>query len=908
VLLFKSDIVETKLLVNKVLYFTSNSTTGVGTYVSSKPISMALFDRLDAYLYCYNDFNENILNYLKKNVNSNKPIIVTNLNRYSDADSLIENFNLHPYGFGYKLSKSDNTLNFEGLFNDKTSYYNMQCYVSDSRVNYNFSYKQSFLDFGFTPTYNIFTFLNKINSEIFVPEKDLKILPKYYGLKGNNLNDATDDNIFIDSNKQSNYLMFGKNYYLQWRSLLINTFVDITLKTQLGDLTFNQFLIIEKYYDSNQDAYFIHFNKKITLPKGDGVAFLDIFSRNTLKDISEDLQLLNNIHRSSTSQTILWKSGNGTVEKTFTNYESSIKTKFSTESYLKAFVSDYEIRQTVSAILYNDSNFEVSMNVLNLEKQSTFDIAQIDPDINNYVSFIIFGTQDELKVGDLIFLELDSVNSTIEGYQTVTFVNSNYIRTSKPYDFSANYNSGKIKVIKQDPFFNFQPVDIFKSGADKSVSRSIEVLPKNTKLKGYQYSLINLNLNKYKIELIDGLSLLDLSRRYHWILEAEISNALIGEDKNGLIWYSGTWRCGRWFGGTWQQGRWISGDWYDGVWNAYNVSNNIISASVDESFSDQTLSIWYNGRWFRGTWNNGIWYNGRRYDGDWMAGTWNNGIWNDGDWKSGTFRGGIWVLGNWETGTFNCDNKPSYWINGNFRRGDFENGMWYNGVFGNDQNVLTRFGTRANNSRTATWHAGKWIDGEFHSYLNIDGDTANPTVSDIHKFSIWRTGIWNRGNWYGGIAYNIDFRGGVWHGGILEEIQVIGVGKITLPSNNTIYLNGLFKFNPGDEIWIIDDDRDTIYSPLGSNTQPRKYRINQVIEDDVKKQTEVYLNYDLYTLGVDYNYADADTLDIDLGLRVVSYFKDVDWKTGLWTNGIFDGRKFDSGIWFNGLFEGVWGI
>jgi hypothetical protein len=81
-----------------------------------------------------------------------------------------------------------------------------------------------------------------------------------------------------------------------------------------------------------------------------------------------------------------------------------------------------------------------------------------------------------------------------------------------------------------------------------------------------------------------------------------------------------------------------------------------------------------------------------------------------------------------------------------------------------------------------------------------------------------------------------------------------------------------------------------------------------VIEDDVKKQTEVYLNYDLYTLGVDYNYADADTLDIDLGLRVVSYFKDVDWKTGLWTNGIFDGRKFDSGIWFNGLFEGVWGI
>ena len=47
--------------------------------------------------------------------------------------------------------------------------------------------------------------------------------------------------------------------------------------------------------------------------------------------------------------------------------------------------------------------------------------------------------------------------------------------------------------------------------------------------------------------------------------------------------------------------------------------------------------------------------------------------------------------------------------------------------------------------------------------------------------------------------------------------------------------------------------------------------------------------------------------NVDLGLRVVSYFKDITWKSGLWTNGIFDGKQFDAGIWYNGVFDGNWG-
>jgi len=902
ILNLSSDIVDVNLLVNKVIYFTSDNKNLSGTFTQSKPTLNTTTERYDTYIYAYSNFNENIINNLNKITKSTKPILVKNLNRYKDQDDFVYNFNLHPLGTGYKITKETDSLSISGLFNEKTAYYNLQASAEINDIVKNLNYKESFLDFGFTPTYNISTFLNKIDSEIFLPSKEFKILPKYSSLIGNDESGATNGNIFIDSGKPSNVLRFGTDYYLEWRSLLINTFVDITIKTDGNDYIGNQFLINEKYYDSVTNAYYLKFDKKIDLV-GSNAKFFDIKTRNTLSEISNDLQLLNNIQRSTLEKTVQ-------SPKTFTNYESSIKTKFSTESYLKAFVSDYDIKKSITAILYNDKEFQVSMNVLNVEKEITYNVFQFIPNNQNKLSFLVSDSKDEIKTGDAIFLEIDGVPySPMEGYRTVIYAVSNFVTISADYDERFSISTGKVTIIKKDPFFNYQPVDVFRAGADKKVTRSVEILPKNVKLDGKTYSLINLDLNKFKIELIDGLSLEEVSRFYHWILEAEISNALIGKDKNGIVWYSGTWRCGRWFGGTWISGKWLSGDWYFGTWNAFTVINNIISAKVDTSYTDEKLSKWYNGRWFDGTWNNGIWYNGRRYAGDWKLGTWFNGIWNDGYWFGGNFNGGIWVDGTWDSGIFNCNSKPAYWIYGKFISGDFENGIWYNGQFGNNVKVLSRFGTKASNSRTATWHGGKWVDGEFHSNLNIDRNTGLPIVSEIHKYSIWRTGIWNNGNWYGGIAFNIDFRGGIWHGGILEEIQVIGIDSI-IPyetSKNKIYVNGIFKFNPGDEIWMIDDDRNTAFSPLGNNDKPMKYRINQIIEDSENEQTEIFLNYNLSLLGVQEPYASTPYSSKDLGLRVVSYFKDVTWKSGLWTNGIFDGNQFDAGIWYNGIFDGNWG-
>ena len=126
-------------------------------------------------------------------------------------------------------------------------------------------------------------------------------------------------------------------------------------------------------------------------------------------------------------------------------------------------------------------------------------------------------------------------------------------------------------------------------------------------------------------------------------------------------------------------------------------------------------------------------------------------------------------------------------------------------------------------------------------------------------------------------------------------------------SNNAILLNGIFKFNIGDQIWIIDDYRGYSYSPLGSNDSPRKYRVNKIEEFEEVEQTKVYLNFNLSTLGVTPSIASATYSDVETGLRVVSYFKDSTWDSGLWTNGIFESGKMNSVIWYNGIFNGTWG-
>ena len=887
VLRMESDIVDGNFIINKI-YVTGSSN----------------------YLYLFTEFNQNIITQIGGSIN---PIKITNLNRYKDINELNERFNLHPISKAYEFvySTSSTVVDINPIFNNYTSYYNLATNVNLSNVTFTMSYADSFLNFGYKPTYNLLSYLENLNPNKFYATKEYLALPVYNGIP---LGSLTSSNISISytatgstySNVTNNKLLFGSDLNLEWESLFINTFVDIVI-TESSSWVTERLLVMKKYYDSAQDSYVVEFHRSLNFVAPTSGSFLigsiDINSRRTLLQISDDLQELNNLQRMKGRVTEIHGTSSA-VPFSYTSYENELNFKIPTDSYAKAMLSDNNTVQELSSIIYVDYKNELSMNITKLDREFSIPILNT----SNFAGslYISCSEKHNLSTGDGIVLEFNGgtgssqeLNPNYFGFHTIAQVVTDYdFYTDIPYGNapSVGNDTGFVKFIKQDPFFNYQPVDLIDVGIDGKGKRALELLPENTSLVGDVHKLINVNFNRYRYRLVDGLNLDLLNSKFPWMLEAEISHAVIGMDSNqSLVWYSGNWECGRWFGGRWVSGTWKSGDWYDGVWDSRSINDKLISVQVDNTSTGNQYSTWYGGRWFAGSWNGGTWHDGRWYNGIWSTGNWYNGIWNDGTWKDGRFIGGIWVLGTWNNGIFSTDNQPAYWLDGNWNGGDFENGMWYNGVFDQKNGKKSRFGVNSFNSRTSTWHGGKWATGEFHSRLNLN-DSGLPDISDVHKYSIWYTGIWSSGDFYGGIAYDIDFRSGTWYGGILEDIQLIGIDT----TNNTFTLNGIFKFNIGDDINIIDNQVGNTYSVYGNNTTPGKYKVLEVVEDTVNKYTTIYVNYDLSTLG-SFNFTSTNT-----ELRVVSKFSGSDWKSGIWTNGIFDKGFWEGGIWYNGINSGVW--
>jgi len=729
-------------------------------------------------------------------------------------------------------------------------------------------------------------------------------MPDYRGIPMSGSNDFTPDEVYIDYNTSSNKIIFGENLEFEWNSLFINTFVDIVVYDQSTQHTSEKLLITKKYKIENYEnlgfnAYVIELHKEVKtgiLP----LLSIDIISRRTLKQISDDLQELNNIQRPLNEKSY---DVSQSLNYSFKRYEKELNFRVNTDSYAKILLSDLLTLEAITAIIYIDDKNELSMNITRVDNER---IIKINNTGNQGGKLLIIceGPHD-LNNGDGVTLEFtggvgssQELNPQYFGFKTVTVINQNNF--SVDVDFGVNTNVGNdiglVKFIKKDPFLNYQPVDITDIGTDKRGTKAIELDSDNTQLKQNIVSLVNVDFNRFRFRLIDGLNIETLALNYSWIYEAEISDAVIGLIDNQLTWYKGTWECGRWFGGRWLSGTWLSGDWYGGTWESKLIKDNWISVEVDDKSSNLRSSVWFGGRWFDGQWDNGTWVNGRWYSGEWNNGRWFNGVWNDGVWNAGRFTGGIWVLGTWNSGFFNTENGPSYWLDGSWNSGDFENGMWYNGLF-DEKNGESRFGVKSYNSRTSTWHAGNWISGSFHSRLNIDSE-GNYDVSNIHKYSIWRTGNWFSGNWYGGIAFNIEFKSGVWHGGILEDIQVIGFNQ-TANSFNEIVLNGIFKFNTGDVISIIDNSNG-FFTDIGENDNPGRYTVLYYTEDANLKKTKIYVDKNISLL------VSNPVPDTDTGLKVVSNFRNCNWKSGIWNNGIYENGLWEGGIWYDGIFNATW--
>jgi len=838
-----------------------------------------------SYVYMFTEFNENIINELTK-----QDIKISNLNAFKDKDDFISKFNNHPISIGYSVNDDNDFITISANFNNLTSYYNMATKVKVGSLYYEMAYLDSFLRFGYTPTYNILDYLKSIDSLVFTEDKEYLVMPDYRSIPySGDINNINSDSLFVYENK----IYFGHDYEFEWNSFFINTFVDVNVDSTKSE----KLLIIRKYKIEN--AYVIELHKPID--KSPTSSFIDIISRRTLKQISKDLQELNNIQRPLNNKS--YQVGEY-LEYAFDIYERELNFKINTDSYAKILLSDLVTMESITSIIYTDYNNELSLNITRIDSEKSIKILNT-VNTNGKLS-IICSSPHDLSKGDGVILEFDGgedssefINQQYFGFRIVTEVlNDNSFVTDIDYGLApiVGNDTGLVKFIKKDPFLNYQPVDITDIGVDKKGTKAIELNPDNTELIGSIVRLIDVDIDKFRFRLVDGLNVESLALNYSWIYEAEISGAVIGLTNNELTWYKGTWECGRWFGGRWLSGTWLSGDWYGGSWESKIIKDNWISIEVDEKSSNPTSSIWFNGRWFDGVWDNGTWVNGRWYSGEWNNGRWFNGIWNDGVWNSGRFTSGVWVLGTWNSGVFNTENGPSYWLDGTWNSGDFENGMWYDGVF-DEKRGESRFGVKSYNSRTSNWLSGNWISGSFHSRLNIDS-LGNYSVSKIHKYSIWKTGSWLSGDWYGGVAFNIDFKSGVWYGGILEDIQVIGFNQ-TNNSLNEIVLNGIFKFNTGDTISIIDNNSGSSYSNIGSNDSPGNYTILNYIDDIESNRTKIYVDKDISLLV-------NSVSDTNTGLKIVSNFRNCNWKSGIWNNGIYENGLWKGGIWYDGIFNATW--
>lgn len=321
-------------------------------------------------------------------------------------------------------------------------------------------------------------------------------------------------------------------------------------------------------------------------------------------------------------------------------------------------------------------------------------------------------------------------------------------------------------------------------------------------------NLGEVDFTKNNITFTNGLTLEKVKMKYNWLLNAKVEDALIGEDANGLVWYSGNWLCGEWYSGTWYSGNfsgvWKNGNFYSYKLEKFDILNNYFNPLYkDDSLSQFLSGIWENGNFYSGTfgkdvktdWSSYTLFKGGIYiDGEypvfqkemetaggnienvilktttWLSGTFINGIMYDSVWNDGIFKNGKCVNIQWLNGKFfNGVFDGNTWYDGIWFNGDFIRGVWKTGVFRrSDTTIISRFGyTNLDYHGVCIWENGKWENGDFYSGIP---DTENNTIKNY--ISLWLGGDWMNGVFYSGHFKAGTIYNGIFKTGIIGDISV----------------------------------------------------------------------------------------------------------------------------------------
>ena len=116
---------------------------------------------------------------------------------------------------------------------------------------------------------------------------------------------------------------------------------------------------------------------------------------------------------------------------------------------------------------------------------------------------------------------------------------------------------------------------------------------------------------------------------------------------------------------------------------------------------------------------------------------------------------------------------------------------------------------------------------------------------------------------------------------------------------SVIRLEGEYSFNINDEFIIMDNQIENEFSQFGSTQNPIKYKVTFAEYDVNNNETIIYPNINIYQFN--------PVSGTSSNLRLVSYFENSTWKSGVWYNGLFKNGTFEGGVWYNGKFIGNWG-
>ena len=783
ILHLQSPSIEANLMVNKIF-----------RYMSSNPTPI--------FLYCYHNFGQDIISTLRET-----GFTITNINVWSDADSFVDGFNKHPLSLAWGATISGSVLEISPKLNNVTAYHNLASSISSSGVTQSSVYKDTFFDFGYTPTYNLVDFLSVIDPVAFTWSKVFSSMPLWQDIPALDVDLESNwtysvGEILCDDTRLSNRLVFGPGLEFIWNSIWVNTFMDIVIKTSnYGNFITRKCLVSKKYYWPERNSMVIEFNKPINREllqynQATQITQIDLLSRNTLSKISSDLQELNNINKSLSTKNIQ-------ETYTFDILENEISQKFPTDSYAKILLTDPDIKSKITAIIFEDSQSTLSTRLINPLGDDLLKILPAD--------LSTIGT-DKLQKE---IIELDANNLKIIGMTaSLVDVDPQKLRFRFVDGLTLNRMFEKWSWMIESEVSNGLVGEnnsglIFYSGVWKCGRWFGGTWHSGEWLAGDWYdgewnsnSIVRKNLEV----LVDPT-----------------------QNLTNSIWYGGRWFDGVWQGGTWQSGRRYAGDWNGGIWNG---------------------GIWNDGLWNRGTFRGGVWVDGRWesgkfnsdsnpsywLDGEFRGGDFENGRWFDGEFSQynslstfGTRASGgskaIWETGNWISGDFysgkSTDSsgtkvvsdihkwaifKSGDWAGGNFWGGialniNFKSGTFWGGVVDDIEVIgLTQSGGKMhfllNGLFLFRYPYDIWMYSTSNSQYSSFGTFQNPkkyllvfsgtndkgqtlvqvtgsysftpvweSYTDLRVVSHFENATFKSGLWYGGIFRGNNFEGGMWYSG-----------------------------------------------------------------------------------------------------------------------------------------------